>query len=47
LRDVMDGIVSVRKARDSYGVGLTGNPLRIDAVATAALRHEAIAGGAR
>jgi N-methylhydantoinase B len=40
LRDVMDGIVSLRKARDIYGVVLNGNPLRIDADATTALRHQ-------
>jgi N-methylhydantoinase B len=42
LRDVADGVVSVRKARETYGVGLIDNPLRIDTAATAALRNEAM-----
>jgi N-methylhydantoinase B len=39
LRDVVDGIVSLRKARETYAVVLIDSPLRIDAAATAALRQ--------
>jgi N-methylhydantoinase B len=38
LRDVTDGIVSSVRAREIYGVALTGNPVRVDRDATAALR---------
>jgi N-methylhydantoinase B len=38
LRDVRDGVVSLRAARDVYGVALSGDPLRVDPVETVALR---------
>jgi N-methylhydantoinase B len=38
LRDVLDEVVSLRQAREVYGVALTGDPLRVDADATTALR---------
>lgn len=39
LRDVLDGVVSLHKARDVYGVALCGDPLGVDLTATAALRN--------
>jgi N-methylhydantoinase B len=39
LRDVLDGVVSLHKAREVYGVALSGDPLRVDPAATATLRH--------
>ncbi len=38
LRDVGDGIVSVARARDVYGVVLTGDRLHVDSGATSVLR---------
>jgi N-methylhydantoinase B len=40
LKDVLNDFVSERAARDDYGVVLAGNPLAVDAAATAALRRE-------
>jgi N-methylhydantoinase B len=39
LRDVLNGFVSERAAREDYGVVLTGKPLIVDDAATAALRQ--------
>lgn len=38
LEDVLEDKVSVARARDAYGVAITGNPPHVDAAATAALR---------
>jgi N-methylhydantoinase B len=40
LRDVLNGFVSERAAREDYGVVLTGKPLIVDAAATTALRQQ-------
>src|SRR5258708_21474286 len=40
LKDVLNDFVSERAAREDYGVGLTGQPLTVDAAATAALRQQ-------
>ena len=38
LRDVADGLISLRHAHDVYGVAITGNPPRIDVRQTEVLR---------
>jgi N-methylhydantoinase B len=38
LKDVRNDFVSLRAAREDYGVVLAGTPLTVDAAATAALR---------
>ena len=40
LRDVLNGFVSERAAREDYGVVLSGNPLAADAKATGAFRTQ-------
>jgi hypothetical protein len=41
LDDVLAGKVTLDAARELYGVVLTGDPLGVDAAATAALREGA------
>jgi len=38
LKDVLNDFVSLRAAREDYGVVLAGAPLAVDAATTAALR---------
>jgi hypothetical protein len=38
LKDVLNEFVSLRSAREDYGVVLAGKPLVVDEAATAALR---------
>jgi hypothetical protein len=40
LKDVLNDFVSEGAAREDYGVVLTGQPLAVDAAATAALRQQ-------
>ncbi len=44
LKDVLNEFVSLRAAREDYGVVLAGTPLAVDAPATAALRQQTRAG---
>jgi N-methylhydantoinase B len=41
--DVLDGYVTVDRAREQYGVALHGDDREVDAAATAALRASAVA----